>query len=159
VPEFFHVSGDEIGLKGNISPGNKRVFYATLMEESMLGDIVVNGDVRKRILSGVLRSVNSVGMDEEARLKLIDMSQKGPVYEIYIILFAIVRLAGLYEEIAKHTPKSHMRALDSLYIDLNDHLMGRNGHVTCAKQFVTKWAGRIMWYSPVPRGRRYTRSI
>ena len=98
-------------------------------------------------------------MDEDARLKLVEMSRKGAVYEIYIILFAIVRLAGLYEEIAKHTPQSHMRALDTLYVDLNDHLMGRNGHITCAKQFVAKWAGRIMWYSPVPHGRSCTRSI
>ena len=118
----------------------------------MLADIVQKADTRRKMVSDIMRSVNAIGMDEEARIKLEEMSQKGAIYEIYIILFAIVRLAGLYEEIARHTPQSHMRALDTLYVDLNDHLMGRNGHITCAKVFVTKWAGRIMWYSPAQPG-------
>ena len=129
------------------------------MEANMLADIVTNPEARSKIVSDVMRSVNTIGMDEEARIKLIDMSTKGAVYEIYIILFAIVRLAGLYEAVAQNTPQSHMRVLDSLYTDLNDHLMGRNGHITCAKMFVIKWAGRIMWYSPARPCRPSTRSI
>lgn len=117
----------------------------------MLQDIIENETLRAKMVSDIMRSVNAVGMDEDARLKLVELSQKGPVYEIYIVLFAIVRLAGLYEAISEHTPESHMRVLSTLYVDLNDHLMGRNGHKTCAKEFVTKWAGRIMWFSPVQR--------
>ena len=40
----------------------------------------------------------------------------------YIILFGIVRLAGLYELIAQHTPESGIRLLDHLYHDMNQHL-------------------------------------
>lgn len=84
----------------------------------------------------------------------------------YIILFGIVRLAGLYELIAQHTPESGIRLLDHLYHDMNQHLskisasfillsfvsntshffntVGLNGP-TDAYEFSKKWTALADW--------------
>ena len=117
-------------------------------ENNMLVSLVMDPKTRHSIAAGVVSSVSSIGMDQDAHNLLADFaSGEDPAYQLYIILFGIVRLRGLYEMIEKNTPRKHMRVLETLYVDLNNHLMGI-GQTTCAKQFAYKWAGKISWYQP-----------
>ena len=115
--------------------------------KNMLKDLVSDPGIRKKTAGDIVKSIGSIGMDQDALDEMKRLCEKNPVYEIYISLFGIVRLAGLYEVIQSHTPERHMRVLNDLYEDLNRHLMGIE-QTTCAKSFASKWAARILWYSP-----------
>lgn len=109
-----------------------------------LRDVLCIEEKRDELARGIAESVRVIGLDEGKFRKAV---RKGPftapdilcatdVLEIlrnyalngtaiqknYIILFGIVRLAGLYELIAQHTPESGIRLLDHLYHDMNQHL-------------------------------------
>ena len=90
-------------------------------------------------------SVRAIGLDEDVLQILRDFALNGtPIQKNYIILFGLVRLAGLYEVIAPHTPPAGIRVLNTLYHDMNTHLMGLEGP-TDAYEFAIKWTALADW--------------
>ena len=67
------------------------------------------------------------------------------------IIFGIVRLAGLYEIIAKETCPEGVRFMETLYDALNDHLMGSNMVPTDAYKFTCDMTTRAEWVGHSPK--------
>lgn len=94
---------------------------------------------RAQLCEGIRQSLMSIPLDEEVRKQLTEMLTAGTaVQQIYLIIFAIVRLGGLYEIIAEQSSPCATRMMESLYYVLNDHLMGDCEEGTDAYIFVRK---------------------
>ena len=124
--------------------GDDHVFDPNLKFKMSLRDVLCVREKRDELARGIAESVRVIGLDEGRcwnaerveNLPSTNFPRAADVLEIlrnyaidgtaiqknYIILFGIVRLAGLYELIAEHTPESGIRLLDHLYHDMNQHL-------------------------------------
>lgn len=102
-------------------------FYETLCDRN----------TREGICEGIQQSLAAIPVDDDVRAKLQKMLIGGtPVQQIYLIIFAIVRLSGLYEIIAQKSSPHAVQKMNRLYYMLNEHLMGENEEGTDAFVFV-----------------------
>ena len=114
---------------------------------SKLRDVFCVAEHRDKLCRGIVQSLRAIGLDEDVFAGLARHATEGtPSQKNYLILTAIVRLAGLYEAIAIETPFRHMAVLNDLYVDMNRHLMGVGGPSN-APAFARRWTARIEWMS------------
>lgn len=104
-------------------------------------DVICVKDKRDNLCNGIRQSLEAIPLDVDVRAKLSEMLTDGtPVQKIYLIVFAIVRLAGLYEIVAAQSSPSTVKRMENLYYILNEHLMGDCEEGTDAYLFVQKIA-------------------
>ena len=78
---------------------------------------------RDALCQGIKSSIHAIGLDSIVLNQIDHVLDSGsPAQKNYMILFAIVRLSGLYEMIAPKSSERARKLLDSLYQDLNDHI-------------------------------------
>lgn len=103
-------------------------------------------DARDELCTTIARSLLVLDLEPECYNKLVALSTKGNmVAKNYIILFGIVRLAGLFEELARHSGHTSIEGAKDLYIALNEHLVGANEKPTDVHDFVCEWTARMDW--------------
>lgn len=92
---------------------------------------------RDKLCCGIAQSMHQIRLCENVLSKLHDMLMNGTVVQkAYLIIFAIVRLNGLYEIVAEQSSQGEIRAMETLYDELRDHLTGEKEHGTDAFAFV-----------------------
>jgi hypothetical protein len=92
---------------------------------------------RTTLCEGIAQSLHQIHIGEAVLCKLHKLLHNGTTTEkAYLIIFAIVRLNGLYEIVAEKSTPGEMRAMERLYDDLRDHLTGAKEHGTDAFVFV-----------------------
>ena len=92
---------------------------------------------RRELCNGIAQSLVAIPLDADVATKLHEMLECGtPVQQIYLIVFAIVRLAGLYEIVAQKSSAREIETMKTLYYVLNEHLMGEKEEGTDAYVFV-----------------------
>ena len=102
-------------------------------------DVICKKEKRDKLCEGIRQSLEGIPLPMDVRLKLYQMLSAGtPVQKIYLIVFAIVRLAGLYEIVAAQSSSTSKRRMEELYYMLNEHLMGDCDEGTDAYLFVRK---------------------
>ena len=100
-------------------------------------DVLCDKGKRQSVCEGIQQSLGAIPVDEDVRKKLYDMLINGTaVQQIYLIIFAIVRLGGLYEIVAEKSSPYAIQKMERLYYMLNEHLMGENEEGTDAFVFV-----------------------
>ena len=126
---------DEINLTVDITFRNYFVVHADL--KMSFSQSVCDPITRRELCNGISQSLAAIPLDRDVASKLRDMLECGtPVQQIYLIIFAIVRLAGLYEIVAEKSNAREIETMKSLYYVLNEHLMGEKEEGTDAYAFV-----------------------
>ena len=88
-----------------------------------------------------MQSLGAINIDPDVFVMLSDWLLDGTAaQQIYLVVFAIVRLAGLHEVIANKSSVRERSAMDTLYDLLNDHLIGRAEEGTDAYIFAKRIA-------------------
>ena len=94
----------------------------------------------------IAKSLKVLDLDPDCYEKLSSLATGDSVIaKNYIILFGIVRLAGFFEELARHSGPASIEGMKTLYKSLNEHLVGANGQVTDVYDFVTVWTAKVDW--------------
>ena len=102
-------------------------------------DVICNKEERSKLCEGIRQSLVAIPLSDDVRLRLSSMLQEGTaVQQIYLVVFAIVRLSGLYELIAAKSNEHTLRKIERLYHILNEHLMGECNEGTDAYLFARK---------------------
>lgn len=103
-------------------------------------------DKRDALCLKITQSLQVLDLDPNCYAKLQELaSSDNIIAKNYIILFGIVRLAGLFENLARCSGPPSVRGMHDLYIALNEHLVGANEVVTDVHDFVCEWTARIDW--------------
>ena len=125
-PEGLEVGLDEIRLEVHVTFWDQDILNSNLNRDKSrmsLKEVLCVPEHRDALCKGIKSSINAIGLDANVLVEIGKVLDSGtPAQKNYLILFAIVRLAGLYEVIA---PKSSERArvlLNNLYQDLNNHI-------------------------------------
>lgn len=141
-------------MRIDVSLRNYNVFKPDLAKRMSFCEILCVKERRDEICRGIASSVKAIGMDIDTFEVIEKLLLSGSIIQKnYLILFGIVRLAGLYEVIAQRTSKHGLRLLGGLYEDLNRHLLGTDGPAS-AHDFASQWTARAEWcrtneeYSP-----------
>ena len=102
-------------------------------------DVICEKEKRDELCKGIRQSLEGIPLHDDVRIRLSRLLESGtPVQKIYLIIFAIVRLAGLYEIIAAQSSPSSVKRMEDLYYTLNEHLLGDCDEGTDAYLFVRK---------------------
>lgn len=109
-------------------------------------DCLCDAQTRNALARGVVESVNVVGLDMDTYNQLFEFGTEGSIAaKNYLIIFGIVRLAGLYEMIAEKTRPAGVQYMNTLYDQLNDHLTGNHKKPTDAFRFVARITADAEW--------------
>ena len=115
---------------------NYFIVHSNLVRMSFC-QVLMEEEHRNNLCSGIAQSMHQIRLCDNVLGKLNDMLMHGTVVQkTYLIIFAIVRLNGLYEIVAEQSTPGEVRAMETLYDELRDHLTGEREHGTDAFAFV-----------------------